>query len=164
MTEKPDETPDDPRLKFVWEEALRALEFQIASLNEIRGRSVALLSVASAAAFIGTVGLTAEASLRWTTWLGIGAFAAIGMGGAFVLFPRRRWKFYRKADELLDGYVESEDPASMDEMHRDLAVHLRTDYAANEKKLRWLYRCLSVSCLLLVVEIVAFLWDLRSRR
>ena len=108
MDETQGEDPSDPRLRFVWDEARRAVELQVTSLNEVRTRAVAILSVASAAAFIASAGLTQNAKLHWTTWLGISAFAMIGIIGAFVLRPRKGWRFYREADKLLDDYVEAD--------------------------------------------------------
>lgn len=164
MPEPEPEHASDPRLQFVWEEARRAVELQVGNLNEVRGRAVAILSVGSAAAFIASAGLAQDTKMHWTTWLGIGAFAMIGLLGAFVLMPRTGWVFFRKADVLLSAYVDTDPPASLDDMHRELAKYLREDHEGNEKRLQPLYWAFTSSCILLAVEILAFVWDLRGRR
>jgi hypothetical protein len=155
----------DPRLRFVWEEALRAVEYQRASLTEARARAATILSAASiSAAFLAAMALDAKGDFGTAAWFGTAAFACAGLTATWVLRPVGNWKFHREVTPLIESYVEGESPADMNEMYRTLAGHLEEDYGNNEGKLNWLYRGISLSCLALVVEIGAFLLDLRNRK
>lgn len=154
----------DPRLQFVWEEGLRAIERQAQALDEVRARAAALLSAASiAAAFLASAALEGGREFEAATWIGAIAFALVGVETALVLRPIKDWKFHRAPSVLLEGYVDDDDPADIDEMHRRLAECLEEDHDDNQPKLDELYRALSFSCGALVVEILAFLFDLRGR-
>ena len=154
----------DPRLQFVWEEGLRAVERQTASLDEVRSRAAALLGAASiAAAFLASAALEGGRSFETATWIGSIAFALVGVETALILRPIPGWKFHRAPSVLLRDYVDHQSPADMDEMHRALAGCLEEDHAENKPKLDELYLGLTISCGALVVEILAFLWDLRGR-
>lgn len=158
-------TEGDPRLRLVWEESFRAVERQHDGLDGLHSRAAALLGAASiAAGFLGATALGEAQKFTAAMWVGAGAFAVIGVLAAWILLPRKGWKFHRQAEVLMSGYIDHETPADIDEMHRELAKHLESDYKANDGKLTWLYWWLSVSCLALAVEILAFLWDLRGRR
>lgn len=158
---------EDPRLRFVWEEALRAIERQAASLDDVRGRAASLIGGASiAAGFLASTALADGQRFKGSTWVGCVAFAVVGLLCANVLRPRRNWKFHRSSKDLIRDYVDGGEhgPASMDDMHRDLAGHLESDYDANGNRLKRLYWQLTIGCGALVVEIGAFLLDLRGRR
>jgi hypothetical protein len=156
---------EDPRLRFVWEEALRAIERQEDNLTALHARAAAILSAASiAAGFLGNSALGEGQKFRGATWVGAIAFAVVGVLTAAMLLPRKGWKFRREPKDLLEHYVDHEQPAEIDEMHRVLAGHLGDDFDNNERKLRWRYWMLTGSCVALAVEILAFLWDLRDRR
>lgn len=155
----------DPRLGLIWEEGQRAVDGQVCGLDELRSRAAMVLTAASiAAAFLAATALDGGANFRTATWFGTGAFAVVGILTTAVLVPVRGWKFHRGTGKLLASYVEGENPSTIDDMHHDLAYHLQYDLNVNEKKLRWCYWALSASCAALVVEILAFLWDLRGRR
>jgi hypothetical protein len=155
----------DPRLRFVWEEALRGIERQASGLDALHSRAAALLGAASiAAGFLASTALDGGERFRAATWVGTIAFAVVGVLTAWILVPRKGWKLHRRPSILLSGYVEHPTPASVDEMYRELARNLECDYRVNDQKLRRLYWYLSVSCLAVAVEIGAFVWDLRGRR
>lgn len=155
---------DDPRLRFVWEEGLRAVDRQANSLDEIRSRASALLAAASiAAAFLGSAALEGGRAFGTAAWVGAISFALVGVETALVLRPQKDWKFHRSTTDLLRDYVDHELPADMDEMHRTLGVHLEADFDLNKPKLNEIYRAVTISCGALVVEILAFLVALAGR-
>jgi hypothetical protein len=89
----------------------------------------------------------------------------VGAGGALIwlLWPREDWKFRFGPKRIISDYVESSEPADLDEMHRDLALHLGSNVVDNEAKLRRLWRGFEVACVLLVVEVVAWIVVLSQR-
>jgi hypothetical protein len=155
----------DPRLHLIWHEGVHAIEYQARSLDELRARAGAVLGVASiAAAFLAAAALDDGEPFRDATWVGTVAFAAVGLLTTIILVPVRRWRFHREPSKLLAGYVEHERPFDIDAMLHSLADHLQADFNHNAKKLSWRYWALVAACGALVVEILAFLWDLSSRR
>lgn len=81
----------------------------------------------------------------------------------YVLTPRRRWSFVASADDLITDYVEREPETTVDDMHRELALHFERHYQANARGLDRLTFAVQVSCLLLVFEMAAWLVDLQGR-
>lgn len=154
----------DQRYQLVWEEARHALEMQRSQLDEVRSRGVAIISMASAAAFVASTALADGEKMHATTWVGVVAFAINVCAAAACLVPKPNWRFHREARALIREYVEAEPPASLGEMHRDLAIHLEDDFEHNRKQLKPLYLALRISAALLVVEVIAFAFDLRGRR
>lgn len=155
----------DPRVQFAWEEGVRAIDRQASNLDEVRSRGAAVLGAASlAAAFLGAAILDQPGELGSAMWWGIGAFCLVGLSTVLVLWPRRGWKLSRDPAQLLENYVEGDEPLWLGEMVHELAVYLQGNVDANAKKLRWLYWSLSAGCVALVVEVVAFLLELRSLR
>jgi hypothetical protein len=169
VSEPDPRTGGDDRIRVAWEEGIRAVERQATSLDEARSRAGALLTAASiAAAFLGgsAVDDATQGLSGFTTaaWVGIGAFAIVGLCAAAVMFPVRGWKLHRSPADILREYVQHAEPLGADDMLHDLAHHLQDDYKDNESRLEVIYVALSASCVALVVEIGALVWDLRNRR
>ena len=157
-------TTTDERLALVFRESLRALEQQAARRDDLRNRAGSLVASASiATAFLGGQSLDATASFPTSAWLAVVAFAAIIGLSVYVLTPRRRWSFVASADDLITDYVEREPETTVDDMHRELALHFERHYQANARGLDRLTLAVQVSCLLLVFEMAAWLVDLQGR-
>jgi hypothetical protein len=156
---------EDPRLRLIWEEGVRAVDLQAHSIDEVRGRAATILSAASiAGAFLASAVLDGNEAFRLATWIATGAFAVVGLATTWVLWPRSGWKLSRRPRWMLEDYVEHDDPADIDDLLHDLARHLERDLETNKAKLDQLFWGLTIGCGALVVEILAFLWDLQSRR
>jgi hypothetical protein len=159
MTDR-DSEQEDPRLRLVWEEARRGVELQVAQLDETRGRAVALITLSGAAAAITSASLKKGETPHGAALVTFAAFTLILLLGAFALAPRRGWRFFRRADHLLSGYIDHEQPAGINEMYRNLAKHLLDDFQDNDTRLRWIYMGLRVACGLLVIQVLAAAWTL----
>lgn len=156
---------EDPRLRLIWEEGVRAVDQQAQDLDEVRGRAATVLSAASiAGAFLASSVLDGDAKFRTATWVATVAFAVAGLSTSWVLLPRSGWRLARRPLTMLEDYVEGDRPFDVDDLHHDAAPHLDADFTTNKGKLRGLLWGLTVGCAALVVEILAFLWDLQSRR
>lgn len=162
----PPGVPDeDPRLRLIWEEGVRAVEQQAQVLNEVRSRAATILSAASiAGAFLASSALSGGEAFRASTWVAVVAFAVVGLATSLVLMPRRGWRLERRPRKMLEDFVEGTRPVGIDDLLHELAGHLDNNFVSNRQKLRWLTGGLTVGCMALVVEILAFLWDLQSRR
>ena len=156
---------EDPRLRLIWEEGVRAVDQQAHSIDEVRGRAATILSAASiAGAFLASAVLDGDEAFEVATWIATGAFTVVGLATTWVLWPRRGWRLSRQPRSMLHEYVEHSDPMDIDDVLHDLAGHLHDDSETNRRKLDRLFWGLTVGCGALVIELLAFLWDLQSRR
>jgi hypothetical protein len=125
----------------------------------LRGRANTLLGVASIAnSFLGGIAL---ADTRIGAWgmVAIGLFLATGILTVAVLFPQD-WRFTTDPRKLLQTYLEADDPATLMETRRDLALHMDDDYLDNQRKMNvlwWIYRGASAA---LVATVVCWLLEL----
>lgn len=156
-TERSEEAPGDPdAYRLTLDEAVRALEGQRESLDELRARAGILLS---AALLIGAL-LGGPASqttgVNYVTWAA--ALLVLGVAASLlVLRPTGGWKFSVGTKALLKDYIESDKPATMPELNRSLAWHMDEDYGENQRRLKWLYRIFTVASILVVGETVLWL-------
>lgn len=157
-------TTTDERLALVFRESLRALEQQAARRDDLRNRAGAMVTAAAiATAFLGGQSLDGATSFATSTWLAIFAFALMIGLSLYVLTPRRSWASVTSAGRLIIDYVERETPTTVDDMHRELALHFERHYQANTNGLDRLAVAVQVNCLLLVCEMAAWLVDLQGR-
>lgn len=148
---------------LAYEEALRGVVQQQTVLTDVRGRAATLLGVASiSTSFLGGISLQDQKPTGWS-WLAVGAFVVVGLLTIWILLPRRGWTFRMSARKLIKDYVEADQPASLPEMYRDLALHLEHHFENNEKRLTHLFWRLRVASALLVGEIVVWLFVLAGR-
>ena len=95
--------------------------------------------------------------------MAIGTFVAVGLFTIWILLPRRGWIFRISARSLIRDYVEAERPADLPQMYRDLALHLENHFEGNQKRLDRLFWLLRGASVLLVAEIVLWLFVLGER-
>jgi hypothetical protein len=113
---------EDQRVALVYEDALRAVEYQHAVLDNIRARTGTLLSAASlSTAFLGAQALKGS-SIGGAAWSAIGSLSIIFAASLWILWPRS-WVFHRSAREMLRQYVDHDQPFSLAHMQRDLSLH-----------------------------------------
>lgn len=141
-----------------------ALGEQDARRDDLRTRASGLVTAAAiATAFLGGQSLDGARSFAATTWVAVVAFAAIIVLSLYVLTPRRSWGSVTSAGALIADYVERETATTVDDMHRELALHFEDHYQANRRGLDRVTTAVQVSCLLLVCEMAAWLVDLQGR-
>ena len=140
------------------------MEQQAARRDDLRARAGALVAAASVVtAFLGGQVLDGPAGFSVGAWVAIVSFVVLVAGSAYVLAPRP-WVFVTSASDLLDEYVEGERIATVDDMRRDLALFLEVHYESNVGKLNGLASLLQAGCVLLIVEIAAWLVALTGSR
>ena len=147
----------DPRYRLAYDEAIRAIAHQEKALDELRSRAGLLLAALSVVtSFLGGAAVTAH---------GFGPMAAVavglfvGAGGALVslLWPQPDWMFRFAPESIIGDYVEAAEPASLDDMHRELALHLGDNCVTNEARMEKLWRLYQLACVLLVGEVGAWI-------
>jgi hypothetical protein len=150
----------DPRYELVYQEARQALAAQDQRLEGMRNRASAVLAAASISnAVLGSPALT-ENGLNVWAWLAFASLVSLTACVIAILWPTRGWAFRQGISNLLSGYVESEQPADIDEMRRELALYLEEAYEGNRSRMEKRYWLLRASAVLLAVGVAAWLADL----
>jgi hypothetical protein len=151
------EAPGDPAAyELAYREAVRAIEGQRVTVDELRGRTGTLLS---AALLVGALlGGPASQTTGQGYVVGACAFLLVALAlSLVVLRPMAGWRFRVGTQRLLRDYVENAKAASIAELHRSLAWYIDADYTDNEKKLRWLYRGFAMASLCVAAETMLWL-------
>lgn len=139
------------------EEARRGFDQQSGEVTNVRNRAASLLGMGGlAASFLGGLALRDGAPRSWFTGLAIGAFAALAVLAALVLW--RRPFHVSQSPKSLVRWAEDEG-AGKTKMTRDLALWLGMKYEDNQKKIDKMGWLLSGCILAFVVEVAALLLD-----
>jgi hypothetical protein len=150
---------DDPRVAFVYQEALRGLLQQQAAVESLHNRAGTLIFAASfASSLLGSNALANGVDV-WD-WVALALLLSIGVLAVLMLWPYYAFSFRFDPEELLRDYVEAERPASMTEMHRALAVRAEHERRINGPLVRRIRVALEVALVLLLLEIVAWLFSI----
>ena len=125
---------DDPRLAFVYPEALRGLLQQQAAVESLHSRAATLVfATAFASSLLG--GRALADGLGFWDWTGLVLLFAIGVLTVFLLWPYYNLSFRFDAAELLADYVDSATPYSMSDMHR--ALRARPNSQCSSRSRTW---------------------------
>lgn len=150
------DTEDDPRLAFVYQESLRGLQQQQAAVESLHNRAATLIFASSfASSLLGSRAL-ADGLGAWD-WLAVGLLLAIGALTAVLLWPYYDLAFRFDPQDLLDTYVDSQAPATMAGMHRELALRIKADWHHNGRIVRRLREAFQLALILLLLNLVAWL-------
>ena len=150
---------EDPRLAFVYQEALRGLTQQQGALESLHNRAATLVFAASfASSLLGSRAL-ADGLDGWD-WTAVGLLLAIGALTVVLLWPYYDLSFRFDPEDLLHEYVEGEHPASMDEMHRQLALQAKHDWRRNGRIVHRLRQTFQVALVLLLFEIATWMFSI----
>jgi hypothetical protein len=153
--------PADPRLAFVYQEALRGLQQQQAAVESLHNRAATLVFAASfASSLLGSRALAD--GLGFWDWTGIILLLAIGILTVYLLWPYYNLSFRFDAEELLTDYVDGPTPQTMSGMHRALALRAKHDWRDNGRIVRRLRLAFQIALVLLVVEILVWLFSISS--
>lgn len=152
-------TSDDPRLAFIYQEALRGLLQQQAAVESLHNRAGTLIFAASfASSLLGSRALADGLGL-WD-WVAVALLLGIGVLTVLLLWPYYNLTFRFDAQTLLDQYVDSPTPASMGEMHRRLALQIKADWHRNGRIVRRMRIAFEIALILLIFDILAWLFSI----
>jgi hypothetical protein len=150
---------DDVRASFVYQEALRGLLQQQAAVESLHGRAATLIFAASfASSLLGSRAL-ADGAGGWD-WIALGLLVAIGGLAVFLLWPYYDLTFRFDPEDLIARYVDVAVPVPIATMHRELALQIKADWQRNGRIVRRLREALQVALILLLLEIVAWLFSI----
>lgn len=148
----------DPRYALAYREAEKALAQQDGALGNLRDRAAGLLGTATVmttlAPAVGLLGEEPGAGTVLPGWLVlavVGVVVAIGGCALAVLIPRSGWVFTNNARVLVEDWIGARG-ATIDEMHRRLALYMRGHEENNARKLARLYGWYRAGVALLVVQ------------
>ena len=148
---------DDPRLAFIYQEALRGLVQQQSLVENMNSRAGNLIF---AAAFVSSMFGNQALPNGIGVWDGLAIALLFGLGIliVFMLWPFHRYRFRFDPNELLGEYVDREPTATLAEMHRQLALRIEADRADNWKVIQRLRIALQIALSLFLLEILAWVF------
>jgi len=146
---------NDLLYKVAYDEAVRALAEQQGVIDSFRSRAGLLFSSAAiAASFLGSQALRGG-DPNAASWLALLCFIAVAAASLAILWPRR-WEGTANPRELIETYIESPHPTPLENLHRDLAIHMHNSYSENRRGLEQFVFLLQVAGGLLTLEVI--LW------
>lgn len=156
-----EQSTEDPRVAFVYDEALRGLLQQQAAVESLHNRAATLIFAASfASSLLGSRALT-DGVGGWD-WAGMSLLLVIGALAVALLWPYYNLTFRFDPEELLGSYVDSEHQVSMADMHRVLALRIKADWQRNGRIVRRLRELFQIALLALLAEILVWLLAVAS--
>jgi hypothetical protein len=150
---------DDARLAFVYGEAVRGLVQQQGQLESLHARAGTLIFATSFASSLLGGRALADGLGTWD-WVAIALLFGIGALTVILLWPYYNFFFRFDARDLLADYVDANPPATLADMHRRLALRVEDDRERNGRILRRLREALQVALVLLLAEILAWLFSI----
>lgn len=146
---------NDQLYKVAYDEAVRALSEQQAVIDSFRNRAGLLFSSAAiAASFLGSQALQGGRP-NAASWLALLCFVAVAAASLAILWPRR-WEGKANPRDLIATYIESPHPAPLENLHRDLAIHMHNSYSENRGGLEQFVYLLQLASGFLTLEVI--LW------
>ena len=147
---------DDPRLAFVYQEAVRGLQHQqyvVESLNARGGNLI--FAAAFATSLLGTRALSD--GVGFWDWIAVSLLFLVGALIVLILWPYYNLTFRFDPEELLAQFVDGDSPATMSAVHRALALRIKADMAKNWRIIQRIRVTLQLSLIVLLLEILAWL-------
>ena len=147
---------EDPRLAFIYAEAVRGLVHQQGVVESLNARAG---NLTFAAAFVTSLLGARALSDGLGVWDGVAVALLFVVGGlvVFMLWPYQGYTFRFDPEELLDQFVDGDTPASMSAMHRALAIRIKRDMASNWRVIQRIRVALQLALVCLLLETLAWL-------
>jgi hypothetical protein len=147
--------PDDALYKVAYDEAVRTLSEQQGIIESFRTRAGVLFPAAAiTASFLGTTAL-GNGNTNVASWLALLCFVAVAVASLAILWPRK-WESAANPRDVIEGYIESEAPARIENLHRDLSLHMHSSSLKNQAGIEQFSILLQIASASLTLEVV--LW------
>ena len=89
--------------------------------------------------------------------IGLAMLCFLGVAAASLgIFWPRRWESVANPQEVIDTYIEASEATSVEELHRELSIHMHDSYRDNDEGLDQFALLLQIASGLLTVEVI--LW------
>ena len=88
-------------------------------------------------------------------------FVGVALASLAILWPHE-WEFTTNPQDVIQTYIEGERPAPIEELHRDLSLHMRESFIRNLKGQEQLAVLFQVASALLTVEVVLWIIAIAS--
>ena len=154
----PSTADDDTRSAFVYE-ALRGLLQQQAAVESLHARAATLIFAASFASSLLGARALADGLGAWD-WIALCLLVAIGCLAVFLLWSYYNLTFRFDPEDLIARYVDVPEPPPMAAIHRELALQIKADWRQNGRIVQRLREALQIALILLIAEIVAWLFSI----
>ena len=139
--------------RVAYDEAVRALSEQQAVIDSLRTRAGILLSAAAiTTSFLGAQALDGGDS-GLAVWLAMTSFVSVALASLAILWPHE-WEFTTNPQDVIQTYIEGDKPAPIEELHRDLSLHMRESFIRNLKGQEQLAILFQIASGLLTIEVV----------
>jgi hypothetical protein len=146
----------DPRLAFVYAEAVRGLNQQQALVESMNMRAGSLIfAVAFVNSLLGNRALSD--GLGVFDWFAMALLFTIGGLVACMVWPYDQYKFRFVPSNLLEQYAEGDASISLSGMHRALALRIEADMTGNWTIIQRLRITLQIALVLLLLNIAAWM-------
>jgi hypothetical protein len=148
---------DDPRLALIYREALRGLTQQQNVVDNMTNRAGNLIFAAAfASSLLGGEALSDGLGI-WD-WVAVALLLALAGLIVFLLWPYHQYRFRFDPQELLRHYIDGDSRTTLSQLHRELALRMEADRAKNWRIIQRLRIALQLALVLLVLEILAWLF------
>lgn len=145
--------------KVAYDEGVRALSQQQNLIDSIRTRAGLLLSAgAVTTSFLGAQALNGGRPTA-ATWLALACFVGLSSAALAILWPHR-WEFGANPENVIESYIETGEPSSVAEIHRDLSIHMHGSYTVNLAGQKQLAARLRLAGTFLTTEVILWVIDL----
>jgi hypothetical protein len=146
----------DPLAKLILDEAVRGLDMQSETLNELRNRTGVLIAAATiASALLGATALQRHPVTYGVNLAAVCVFGVVVFFCLCVLWPSDKWAFVYGAKTLDETYYErSVDPT---QACRSMALGHANHRDANKRKLKRRFGFFLVACVALTGDVVLWL-------
>jgi hypothetical protein len=147
---------DDPRLSFVYAEAVRGLTQQ---QTLVEGMNMRAGSLIFATAFVNSLlgNRALSDGLGAFDWLAMAMLFTIGGLVVCMVWPYDQYKFRFAPSTLLNQYAEGKAPVGLPAMHRALALRIEADMAENWTIIQRLRMTLQIALILLLLNIATWM-------
>jgi hypothetical protein len=151
------EHESDPRLAFVYAEAVRGLTQQQSLIEGVNARAGSLIfATAFTNSLLGNRALSD--GLGAFDWIAIATLFVIGSLVVLMVWPYAQYKFRFSPEMLLGQFVDGETPVSLSAMHRALALRIEADMKDNWATFQRLRVMLQIALTLLLINIAAWMF------
>ncbi|HWM63699.1 MAG TPA: hypothetical protein VNP96_06885 [Solirubrobacterales bacterium] len=138
------------------------LSQQQSTIDSLRTRTGLLLSAAAiTTSFLGAQALN-DGGPGIATWLALASFVSLAIAALGVLWPHRL-EFTANPANVIESYIETDEPLSTPEIYRDLSLHMHDGYADNLAGQKQLAFRFQIAGVLLTVEVIFWIVDLASK-